>query len=146
MRSTLPDCRLRLGKLRVLSGREICAILVVHGFSEVRQRGSHIIMPKQLDDSTLTVPVPNHSEIRTGTLQSIIRHPAFQEVPLNPEVTARKPRPACFRYTPAVGSESVLFSFFFLFVIRHLLRNMASFALMPDGKNKNDVLLHLVAV
>jgi len=30
-------------------------------------------MQKQLPDTTITVPVPNHSELRTGTLQSIIR-------------------------------------------------------------------------
>lgn len=40
---------------------------------EIRQRGSHIAMQKQLEGATLTVPVPNHSEIRIGTLQSIIR-------------------------------------------------------------------------
>jgi len=62
-----------LGKLRILSGLEICAILARHGFVEVRQRGSHVIMQKQLEETTITVPVPNHSEIRIGTLQSIIR-------------------------------------------------------------------------
>lgn len=62
-----------MGKLRILSGQEICAILARHGFIEVRQRGSHVIMQKQLEESTITVPVPNHSEIRIGTLQSIIR-------------------------------------------------------------------------
>jgi len=40
---------------------------------EVRQRGSHIIMQKQLEGTTITVPVPNHLEIRIGTLASIIR-------------------------------------------------------------------------
>jgi predicted RNA binding protein YcfA (HicA-like mRNA interferase family) len=30
-------------------------------------------MQKQPEDSTITVPVPNYSEIRIGTLQSIIR-------------------------------------------------------------------------
>lgn len=62
-----------MGKLRILSGQEICAILARHGFIEVRQRGSHVIMQKQLEESTITVPVPNHSEVRVGTLQSIIR-------------------------------------------------------------------------
>jgi len=62
-----------LGKLRVLSGREVCAILARHGFAEVRQRGSHIVMQKKLPGTTVTVPVPNHSELRIGTLQSIIR-------------------------------------------------------------------------
>jgi predicted RNA binding protein YcfA (HicA-like mRNA interferase family) len=62
-----------LGKLRVLSGKEVCAILVRHGFLAVRQRGSHVVMQKQLPGTTLTVPVPTHTELRTGTLQSIIR-------------------------------------------------------------------------
>lgn len=39
----------------------------------VRQRGSHVVMQKRLPDSTITVPVPNHAEVRTGTLQAIIR-------------------------------------------------------------------------
>jgi len=44
-----------------------------NGFVQVRQRGSHIVMQKPTTDSTITVPVPNHKEIRIGTLQSIIR-------------------------------------------------------------------------
>jgi len=56
-----------------MSGRETCDILARYGFIEVRQRGSHIIMQKQLNNGTITVPVPNHMEIRIGTLQSIIR-------------------------------------------------------------------------
>jgi len=62
-----------LGKLRVFSGKEMCSILARHGFIEVRQRGSHIVMQKKLSHGTITVPVPNHDEIRIGTLQSIIR-------------------------------------------------------------------------
>ena len=62
-----------MGKLRVLSGKEVCQILSDRGFIEVRQRGSHIIMQLQTEDTTITVPVPNHSELRIGTLQSIIR-------------------------------------------------------------------------
>jgi predicted RNA binding protein YcfA (HicA-like mRNA interferase family) len=62
-----------LGKLRVISGQEVCKILAQHGFVQVRQRGSHIVMQKKVENSTITVPVPNHSELRVGTLQSIIR-------------------------------------------------------------------------
>jgi predicted RNA binding protein YcfA (HicA-like mRNA interferase family) len=62
-----------LGKLGVLSAKEVCQILEEHGFVRVRQRGSHIIMQKQTDETTITVPVPNYKEIRIGTLQSIIR-------------------------------------------------------------------------
>ena len=62
-----------MGRLRVLSGREVCAILAEQGFLEVRQRGSHVVMQKRAKDSTITVPVPNHPEVRIGTLMSIIR-------------------------------------------------------------------------
>jgi predicted RNA binding protein YcfA (HicA-like mRNA interferase family) len=66
--------RFLLGKLRVLSGQEVCAILERHGFSEFRRRGSHIVMQRVGDDgSTTTVPVPDHKEVKKGTLRSIIR-------------------------------------------------------------------------
>jgi len=59
-------------KLRVLSANEVCKILKKHGFVQVRQSGSHIIMRRQLSDRGITVPVPNHPEIARGTLKSII--------------------------------------------------------------------------
>jgi predicted RNA binding protein YcfA (HicA-like mRNA interferase family) len=62
-----------LGKLRVLSGSEVCKILERNGFVAVRQRGSHRIMQLQAEGSTITVPVPLHDPLRRGTLQSIIR-------------------------------------------------------------------------
>ena len=62
-----------MARLRVLSGREVCAILAAHGFSEVRRRGSHILMQRADRGDTTTVPVPDHRELRMGTLMSIIR-------------------------------------------------------------------------
>jgi predicted RNA binding protein YcfA (HicA-like mRNA interferase family) len=62
-----------LGKLRTFSGKNVCKILEKHGFSEIRKRGSHIAMQKTIPGSTITVPVPDHDEIRIGTLLSIIR-------------------------------------------------------------------------
>ncbi|NJL43410.1 MAG: type II toxin-antitoxin system HicA family toxin [Pseudanabaena sp. RU_4_16] len=62
-----------MGSLRVLSAQAVCQILEKQGFMKVRQRGSHIMMQKKTEDSTITIPVPNYSEIRIGTLQSIIR-------------------------------------------------------------------------
>ncbi|MDQ3130606.1 MAG: type II toxin-antitoxin system HicA family toxin [Acidobacteriota bacterium] len=62
-----------MGKLRTFSGSDVCRILEQNGFVQVRRRGSHILMQKRTDVSTITVPVPNHKEIRIGTLQSIIR-------------------------------------------------------------------------
>jgi predicted RNA binding protein YcfA (HicA-like mRNA interferase family) len=46
---------------------------MLFGFQQVRQKGSHIIMQKKTASSTITVPVPDHKEIKIGTLQSIIR-------------------------------------------------------------------------
>lgn len=60
-------------ELRVLSGREICRILETHGFQQIRQRGSHIVMQRQFMGGTTTVPVPDHYEVRRGTLRSIFR-------------------------------------------------------------------------
>jgi len=62
-----------LRKLKILSGKDVCKILSDHGFSQVRQKGSHIVMQKKTENTTITVPVPNHLEIKIGTLQSIIR-------------------------------------------------------------------------
>ena len=62
-----------MGRLKVFSGKEIFQILERRGFREVRRRESHVIMQKQIVRSTITVPVPDHKEIRTGTLMSIIR-------------------------------------------------------------------------
>lgn len=44
-----------------------------HGFEQVRQKGSHIIMQKKEGHTTVTVPVPDHDELRMGTLLGIIR-------------------------------------------------------------------------
>lgn len=59
--------------MRTLSGKDICLILSKYGFIKVRQKGSHAIMQKLTVDSTITVPVPMHKEIKIGTLHSIIR-------------------------------------------------------------------------
>jgi predicted RNA binding protein YcfA (HicA-like mRNA interferase family) len=72
-----------LVKLRLLSGKEVCAILRKAGFEEVRRRGSHIVMQKKIPQGTITVPVPDHNEIRIGTLQSTFASPASRVVSLS---------------------------------------------------------------
>ncbi len=62
-----------MGRLRVLSGRDVCRILASHGFLEARRRGSHVVVQKVEAGRTVTVPIPDHSELRIGTLLSIIR-------------------------------------------------------------------------
>lgn len=60
-------------KLPVLSGHDVRRILEGHGFQLVRQRGSHMVMQRADTSGTTTIPVPDHNEMRTGTLRSIIR-------------------------------------------------------------------------
>ncbi len=62
-----------MGRLRVLSGQEVCAILGHHGFVVVRRRGSHVVMQRQDPTGATTVPVPDDPELRMGTLRAIIR-------------------------------------------------------------------------
>ena len=62
-----------MGRLRVLSGQQVCDILARHGFTEVRRRGSHIVVQLATEATTTTVPVPDHREVKIGTLRSIIR-------------------------------------------------------------------------
>lgn len=60
-------------KLPVLSGQDVRRVLEGHGFQLVRQRGSHMVMQRTDPNGTTTIPVPDHNEMRTGTLRSIIR-------------------------------------------------------------------------
>ena len=62
-----------MSQLKILSGKEVCRILEKNGFVQVRQRGSHVVMQKKAEGTTITAIVPIHSEIRIGTLHSIIR-------------------------------------------------------------------------
>jgi predicted RNA binding protein YcfA (HicA-like mRNA interferase family) len=63
-----------MGNLKVLSGHEVCKILESQGYSEVRRRkGSHIILQIKHGNTTRTIPIPDHKELATGTLLSIIR-------------------------------------------------------------------------
>jgi predicted RNA binding protein YcfA (HicA-like mRNA interferase family) len=47
--------------------------MVQHGFKQVRRKGSHIIVQKASGNTTITVPVPDHDELKLGTLTGIIR-------------------------------------------------------------------------
>ena len=58
-------------KLPVLSARECIAALEKAGFHVIRQRGSHITLRR--DNPSARVTVPNHKELKTGMLRSIIR-------------------------------------------------------------------------
>jgi len=56
-----------------LSGRNVRAILEENGFLLIRQRGSHMVLQKKVGNGTVTAVIPDHAELRIGTLMSIIR-------------------------------------------------------------------------
>jgi len=57
--------------LPVMSGREVVRVFESFGWEAVRQTGSHIIMIK--DEELVTLSVPDHREVAKGTLRSLIR-------------------------------------------------------------------------
>ena len=60
-------------KLRVFSGQELQRLLERHGFVASRQRGSHVVMRKTTPEGSITTVIPEHDEVKVGTLRSIIR-------------------------------------------------------------------------
>lgn len=54
-----------------LSGQEVVRIFKRFGWNVARQRSSHIIMTKEGEMATLSVP--DHKEVAKGTLRSLIR-------------------------------------------------------------------------
>ena len=60
-------------KLKVFSGNDLIKLFLENGFSYIRTKGSHSIVQKQLIDTTITIPIPLHKELKIGTLSSIIR-------------------------------------------------------------------------
>ncbi|MEL6163644.1 MAG: type II toxin-antitoxin system HicA family toxin [Cyanobacteria bacterium J06628_3] len=57
--------------LPVISGREVVSVFASLGWEVVQQTGSHIIMTK--DEEPATLSVPEHREVAKGTLRSLIR-------------------------------------------------------------------------
>ncbi|MGZ8174817.1 MULTISPECIES: type II toxin-antitoxin system HicA family toxin [Methylobacter] len=57
--------------LPVLRGRELVLVFESLGWRVARQSGSHIIMVKE--GETITLSIPDHREVAKGTLRSLIR-------------------------------------------------------------------------
>lgn len=57
--------------LPTLSGRDVVKAFGKDGWEMVRQRGSHMILVKQ--GQMVTLSVPDHKEVAKGTLRSLIR-------------------------------------------------------------------------
>ena len=60
-----------MAKLPSLSGQAIVRIFKRFGWNVARRRSSHIIMIKEGEMATLSVP--DHKEVAKGTLRSLIR-------------------------------------------------------------------------
>jgi predicted RNA binding protein YcfA (HicA-like mRNA interferase family) len=63
-----------MGRLRVVSAREVVAFFVDRGFVVVGQRGSHFKLRRVgPTGEKQTLVVPNHSELEKGTTRALIR-------------------------------------------------------------------------
>ncbi|MBS3984294.1 MAG: type II toxin-antitoxin system HicA family toxin [Selenomonadales bacterium] len=60
-----------MASLPVLSGEEAVRVFKALGWGIARQRGSHIIMTKEGEIATLSVP--DHKELAKGTLRKLLR-------------------------------------------------------------------------
>lgn len=60
-------------KLPILSGKEIIKILNKFGFTEIRQKGSHVILKKYVESKEIGCVVPLHKEVAIGTLRGILK-------------------------------------------------------------------------
>ena len=62
-----------MSKLKKISGKECVKILCnKFGFEIIRQKGSHIILQKEDNGINVGTVVPNHDEIKIGTLKNIL--------------------------------------------------------------------------
>ena len=58
---------------RDLSGRGFCSLLKRFGYEIVRQESSHIRLTSNYKSSPHHITVPDHDELKTGTLRALIR-------------------------------------------------------------------------
>jgi len=60
-------------QLKKISGKECVKILCnKFGFKVKRQRGSHTILRKETSQGAVGTVVPNHEELKIGTLKGIL--------------------------------------------------------------------------
>ncbi len=61
-----------MGRLPVVSGRQVVKALAKLGYEFDRQKGSHMILRQSASPHRRSV-VPDHGEVAKGTLRAIIR-------------------------------------------------------------------------
>jgi len=60
-------------KLRRVSGQQAVRALERLGFTQARQRGSHVVLKKQTPEGEVGCAVPLHDELAIGTLRGTLR-------------------------------------------------------------------------
>ena len=60
-------------KLPSISGERAIRALKRAGFSELRQKGSHVSLEKRIGDQVFKTVVPIHSRLAKGTLADILK-------------------------------------------------------------------------
>jgi predicted RNA binding protein YcfA (HicA-like mRNA interferase family) len=60
-------------KLPRISGAEAIRALEKLGFSQARQRGSHVVLKRTTEKGTTGCVVPLHPELAIGTLRGILK-------------------------------------------------------------------------
>ena len=66
--------------LKKISGKECVKILCnKFNFKIKRQRGSHIILRKETPEGAIGTVVPNHEELKVGTLKGILELAKIKE-------------------------------------------------------------------
>ncbi len=59
--------------LKKISGKDCIKILCnKFGFAIKRQKGSHIVLVKETNNGKIVTVVPNHKELKTGTLKGVL--------------------------------------------------------------------------
>lgn len=58
-------------KLKLLSSQEIIKILEPFGSIEISQKGSHIKLSRQTSFQKQVLTIPNHKELKKGTIKAI---------------------------------------------------------------------------
>ncbi|MBI1973268.1 type II toxin-antitoxin system HicA family toxin [Candidatus Micrarchaeota archaeon] len=69
-----------MASLRKISGSDCIRILCnKFGFYAVRQKGSHVVLRKETPQGSIGVVVPNHEELKIGTIKDILRKAQISE-------------------------------------------------------------------
>ena len=66
--------------MRVLSGKDVIAILSSFSFFVVGQKGSHVKLRREINGTRQSLTVPNHTELDRGTAKAIFNQ-AMRYIP-----------------------------------------------------------------